>query len=72
MCKGYDKISKFYRKYPVWLFYWWNFHSSHRDDLREFRKTIVTEESVANKYDRQLSSKPLIEMGKMIDEYKTW
>ena len=65
-------IAQTYREFPVWLFYWWRFHSSYGDDLRKYRHTIVYDEQVAAKNNRRVSPEPLQHMGKMIDAYKTW
>lgn len=67
-----NKTADYFREHTVWLFYWWKFYSSHRDSLREFRKTIVYDEFVATEHDRSVSSKPLQKMGQIIDQYKTW
>ncbi|GAG97196.1 unnamed protein product [marine sediment metagenome] len=67
-----ERIREVYTKYPVWLFYWWKFESMYKDDLREFRKTIVIDDKIAEEHNRSRSSAPMIEVGKMIDRYKTW
>lgn len=66
-----NKMVKVYREYPVWTFYWWRFSSKYNGNLREFRKTIVSYESVACQVSSNFS-KPLMEVGKIIDKYKTW
>ena len=55
-----ERIKDTYTKYPVWLFYWIAFDSRTGPDLREFRKTISK------------TKEPMIEVGKIIDRYKTW
>jgi hypothetical protein len=67
----WQRIRKKYTNYPVWIFYWWKAESRHRT-LKEFRKTIVMDDAEAEKHDRQRSSAPVIEVGKIIDRYKTW
>jgi hypothetical protein len=66
-----ERIRKKYTDYPVWIFYWWKSVSRHRT-LREFRKTIVMDDKIAEEHNRTRSSAPMIEVGKMIDRYKTW
>lgn len=66
-----DRIRKIYENYPVWIFYWWKAESRHKT-LKEFRQTIVMDDFTAEKYNRTKSSVPMIEVGKIIDRYKTW
>jgi len=66
-----DRIREKYTQYPVWLFYWWRFASTYQHNLKEFRKTIANEDE-AETFGRKSSSKPMVEVGRMIDKYKTW
>ena len=70
--KQQNMMYEVYNKYPVWLLYWWRFRSIYKDDLKEFRKTIVCDKEVAKENNRSISSDAMIKSGKMIDEYKTW
>jgi hypothetical protein len=70
-----QRIREVYTNYPVWLFYWWKFESRHKDSLKTFRKTIALEDIPENNGSgevRTKSSAPMIEVGKIIDKYKTW
>lgn len=59
-----------YTKYPVWILYWWKSESIYKDDLDKFRRSIVSDEDIAKKNKRQISSEPLIAAAEFIDKYR--